>query len=154
LARSTRSDNTEDERGSGGGRRIAVGGGLAESFSWLLIYCSGGDPQALVDPQQQHSQVSQSRHLDPNAPRDEASKFVAVVLADTEERGTRCFGKWEANMKSRSWSSSVGPRLRSGKLIAPPDFRFLLSTFYFLLCFQCLSEFSSPAALSIRNTTS
>jgi hypothetical protein len=79
------SDNVEDERGSGGGRRIAVGGGIGGVILVVAYLLLGGDPQALVDPQQQQSQVSQSRQLDPNAPRDEASKFVAVVLADTED---------------------------------------------------------------------
>jgi len=79
------SENIEDERSSGGGRRIAVGGGIGGVILVVAYLLLGGDPQALVDSQQQQSQVSQSRQLDPNAPRDEASKFVAVVLADTED---------------------------------------------------------------------
>ena len=77
------SDNVEDERRSGGGR-IAVGGGIGGVILVVAYLLLGGDPQALVDSQQQ-SQLSQSRQVDPNAPRDEASKFVAVVLADTED---------------------------------------------------------------------
>jgi predicted metalloprotease len=79
------SENIEDERSSGGGRRIAVGSGLGGVILVVAYLLLGGDPQALVDSQQQQSQVSQSRALNPNAPRDDASKFVAVVLADTED---------------------------------------------------------------------
>jgi predicted metalloprotease len=79
------SENIEDERGSGGGRKIAVGGGLGGVILVVAYLLLGGDPQALVDSQQQQSQVSERRQLDPNAPRDEASKFIAVVLADTED---------------------------------------------------------------------
>lgn len=77
------SDNVEDERRSGGGR-IAVGGGIGGVILVVAYLLLGGDPQALVESQQQ-AQVSQPRQVDPNAPRDEASKFVAVVLADTED---------------------------------------------------------------------
>jgi predicted metalloprotease len=79
------SENIEDERGSGGGRRIAVGGGLGGVILVVAYLLLGGDPQALVDSQQQQSQVPQSRQLNSNAPHDDASKFVAVVLADTED---------------------------------------------------------------------
>lgn len=77
------SDNVEDERRSGRGR-IAVGGGIGGVILVVAYLLLGGDPQALVESQQQ-AQVSQPRQVDPNAPRDEASKFVAVVLADTED---------------------------------------------------------------------
>jgi predicted metalloprotease len=79
------SENIEDERSSGGGRRIAVGGGLGGVILVVAYLLLGGDPQALLDSQQQQSNVSQPRSVDPHAPRDEASKFVAVVLADTED---------------------------------------------------------------------
>ncbi|MEY2501991.1 MAG: uncharacterized protein QOI07_2325 [Verrucomicrobiota bacterium] len=79
------SENIEDERSSGGGRKIAVGGGLGGVILVVAYLLLGGDPQALVDSQQQQSHVSERRQLDPNAPRDEGSKFIAVVLADTED---------------------------------------------------------------------
>ena len=78
------SENVEDVRGSGGGRRIAVGGGIGAVVLIILYLLLGGDPQALFDSQQQ-VQLSQPRQLDSQGPRDEASKFVAVVLADTED---------------------------------------------------------------------
>jgi predicted metalloprotease len=50
----------------------------------------GGDPQALFQSQQQ-AQLPQSAQFDNQAPRDEASKFVAVVLADTEDAWNEIF---------------------------------------------------------------
>ena len=77
------SENVEDERRSGGGR-IAIGGGIGGVILVVAYLLLGGDPQALVDSQQR-SDSPQSAQVDSNAPRDEASKFVAVVLADTED---------------------------------------------------------------------
>ena len=77
------SDNVEDARGSGGGR-IAVGGGIGGVILVVAYLLLGGDPAALVDSQPQ-AQLSQPGQVEGDAPRDEASKFVAVVLADTED---------------------------------------------------------------------
>ena len=74
----------EDERRSGGGR-LAVGGGIGGVILVVAYLLLGGDPQALVDSQQQQPSQLSPRQVDPSAPRDEASKFVAVVLADTED---------------------------------------------------------------------
>jgi predicted metalloprotease len=83
------SENVEDQRSSGGGR-IAIGGGIGGVILVVAYLLLGGDPQALIDSQQQ-SQVTSSRQVDANAPRDEASKFVAVVLADTEDAWREIF---------------------------------------------------------------
>jgi predicted metalloprotease len=85
------SENIEDERGSGGGRRVAVGGGIGGVILVVAYLLLGGDPQALVDSTQQQSQVSANRQVSSNAPRDEATKFVAVVLADTEDAWNTLF---------------------------------------------------------------
>ena len=78
------SDNVEDTRGSGGGGRIVLGGGIGTIILVVLYLLLGGNPQALFDSQQQ-AQLSQTAQFDNQGPRDEASKFVAVVLADTED---------------------------------------------------------------------
>ena len=61
-----------------------MGGGIGTVVLVVLYLLLGGDPQALFDAQQQ-AQVSQPAQLNTQAPRDDASKFVAVVLADTED---------------------------------------------------------------------
>jgi uncharacterized protein len=78
------SENVEDVRGSGG-RRLAVGGGVGTVILVVVYLLLGGDPMALLDSQQEQAQLSQPRQVDNQGPRDEASKFVAVVLADTED---------------------------------------------------------------------
>lgn len=78
------SENVEDARGSGGGGgRIVLGGGIGTVILVVLYLLLGGDPQALFNSQQ--AQVPQTAQYDSQAPRDDASKFVSVVLADTED---------------------------------------------------------------------
>src|SRR5215217_894107 len=76
------SENVEDARGSGGGR-LVMGGGIGTVILVVLYLLLGGDPQALFNSQQ--AQLPQTAQYDSQAPGDEASKFVAVVLADTED---------------------------------------------------------------------
>ena len=79
------SENLEDERGSGGGGgRLVMGGGIGTVILVVVYLLLGGNPQALFESQQQ-AQVSQPGQIDSQGPRDQASKFVAVVLADTED---------------------------------------------------------------------
>jgi uncharacterized protein len=82
------SENVEDARGSGGGR-LVLGGGIGTVVLVVLYLLLGGDPQALFNSQQ--AQLPQSAQIDTQAPRDEASKFVAVVLADTEDGWNEVF---------------------------------------------------------------
>ena len=83
------SDNVEDARGSGGGGRIMVGGGIGTVVLVVLYLVLGGDLQTLFNSQQ--AQLPQTAQYDNQAPRDEASKFVAVVLADTEDAWNEVF---------------------------------------------------------------
>ena len=83
------SDNVEDARGSGGGGRLVLGGGIGTVIVVVLYLLLGGDPQALFNSQQ--AQLPQTAQYDSQAPRDEASKFVAVVLADTEDAWNEIF---------------------------------------------------------------
>src|SRR6266567_1583445 len=78
------SENVEDERGSGGGGRLVMGGGICTVILVVVYLLLGGNPQALFQSGQQ-AQLSQPAQIDSQGPRDGASKFVAVVLADTED---------------------------------------------------------------------
>src|SRR4051812_12614169 len=82
------SENVDDARGSGGGR-LVMGGGIGTVILVVLYLVLGGDPQALINSQQ--AQLPQSAQVDTQAPRDDASKFVAVVLADTEDAWNEVF---------------------------------------------------------------
>jgi predicted metalloprotease len=83
------SENVEDARGSGGGGRIMLGGGIGTVVLVVLYLLLGGDPQALFNSQQ--AQLPESAQYDSQSPRDEASKFVRVVLADTEDAWNEVF---------------------------------------------------------------
>jgi hypothetical protein len=89
------SENVEDERQGGGGGRIAIGGGIGGVILVVVYLLLGGDPQALLNMAQE-SQPSATSQVDtaaPNAPKDEMSQFVAVVLADTEDAWHDIFQK-------------------------------------------------------------
>jgi predicted metalloprotease len=88
------SENVEDARGSGGGR-LVMGGGIGTVILVVLYLVLGGDPQALFNSQQ--AQLPQSAQIDTQAPRDDASKFVAVVLADTEDAWNAVFRQMGRN---------------------------------------------------------
>ena len=77
------SDNVEDAR-RGGGRGIAVGGGIGSIIFVVAYLLLGGDPQALIENAQQ-GQSAPAQTQSGEAPRDELSQFVGVVLADTED---------------------------------------------------------------------
>ena len=67
-----------------------MGGGIGGVILLVVYLLLGGDPMALLDSQQQ-PQLSQPGQIEREAPRDEASKFVAVVLADTEDAWNEIF---------------------------------------------------------------
>jgi len=60
------SDNVEDARGSGGGGRIVLGGGIGTVILVVLYLLRGGNPQALFNSQQ--AQLPQSAQFDNHAP--------------------------------------------------------------------------------------
>src|SRR3954470_19267368 len=79
------SENVEDDRGGGGGgRRLVLGGGVGSVVIAVIYLLLGGDPRALMQSSPQAGGPAQVQR-DPNAPKDDQSRFVAVVLADTED---------------------------------------------------------------------
>jgi predicted metalloprotease len=87
------SDNIEDRRGMSGGR-VAIGGGLGSIVILVLALLLGADPRKLLEQLPQESPGSgtqSSRSLDPQ--EEELKKFVAVVLAETEDVWTEVFRK-------------------------------------------------------------
>jgi predicted metalloprotease len=81
------SDNVEDRRGfSGGGGRIAVGGGLGTLIVIIIAVLFGADPRQLLQqlPNEAPAPTSQSPGRT-NPQEDELKKFVSVVLGKTED---------------------------------------------------------------------
>jgi len=86
------SENIEDQRGSGGGgRRIAIGGGLGGIVVLVLALLFGADPRQILEqlPQQGSGAPQTSRQS--SAEEEELKQFVAVVLAQTEDVWTEEF---------------------------------------------------------------
>jgi predicted metalloprotease len=85
------SENIEDQRGSGGGRRIAIGGGLGGIAVLVLALLFGADPRQILEqlPQQESGGPQTSRPA--SAEEEELRQFVAVVLAQTEDAWTEEF---------------------------------------------------------------
>lgn len=89
------SDNVEDQRGSGGGRGLAVGGGIVGLIAAAIYFFTGIDPsQVLNQVSSNQPQQTEQQKRDPNAPEDNGKKFVRVVLKDTED----IWGKLFADM--------------------------------------------------------
>ncbi len=85
------SDNIDDRRGiSGGG--LAVGGGLGSIIILVLALLLGADPRKLLEQLPQESPGSRTQSSRPlNPQEEELKKFVAVVLAETEDVWTQVF---------------------------------------------------------------
>jgi predicted metalloprotease len=79
------SDNIEDQRGSGGGRRIAIGGGLGGIVVLVLALLFGADPRQLLEQLPQGGAGPQTASRPASAEEEELRQFVAAVLAQTED---------------------------------------------------------------------
>lgn len=93
-----RSDNVEDERGSGGSApRVIVGGGVGTIVLALVAMALGIDPSVVLDSSSVSNNPpnSSSRQAPDGAPpaQDQLSQFVSVVLADTEDTWHKQFQK-------------------------------------------------------------
>jgi predicted metalloprotease len=111
------SSNVEDRRRMGG-KPLALGGGLGTIAIILLVVILGGDPQPLLeqigDPSQgQYQQQSPGA----TAAQDELSKFVATVLADTEDVWNELFRRNGQNYREPNLVIFTG-RVQSGCGIA------------------------------------
>jgi predicted metalloprotease len=85
------SENIEDQRGSGGRRGLAIGGGLGGIVVLVLALLFGADPRQILEqlPQQGSGVPQTSRPA--SAEEEELKQFVAVVLAQTEDTWTEEF---------------------------------------------------------------
>lgn len=79
-----RRESSNTEQGSGGGRGLALGGGVVGIIAAAIYFFTGIDPSALLGgmQQQQGEQTNTQPGIDPN---NQQQKFVSVVLADTED---------------------------------------------------------------------
>src|SRR6185436_15065074 len=87
------SDNVEDQRGSGGGRRLAIGGigGLGGIAILVLALLFGADPRQLLEQLPQSGGAGPQTSQPASAEEEELKQFVRVVLAQTEDAWTEEF---------------------------------------------------------------
>jgi len=86
------SDNVEDRRGFSAGRLVA-GGGIGSVVVLLIALLFGVDPSALLNQGQPDTDTSTTGRRETNPAEDNQKKFVAVVLADTEDVWNDLFRK-------------------------------------------------------------
>jgi predicted metalloprotease len=89
------SDNIEDRRGMGTGRKVAIGGGIGTVLIALVVLLLGGDPTSVFNNTTE-TPTTESGTVT-STPEEEAMKtFVSKVLAGTEDVWTKIFQ--ESNM--------------------------------------------------------
>lgn len=86
------SENIEDRRSTGMGRRGFVGGGVGVAVMAVVALLLGVDPRIVLNTVGQLSSVSQQSAPVASSPQDEKmKKFMSVVLADTEDTWGQIF---------------------------------------------------------------
>lgn len=87
-----RSDNVEDQRGSGV-RTGAIGGGLGILLIVVLGLLTGADPLSMLSAIAEQSSAGGTGPVVLTAEENQSADFVAVVLADTEDTWQSVFAK-------------------------------------------------------------
>ena len=85
------SENVEDRRGGGGGRGLAIGGGIGSVVIAVIVFLLGGDPSQILNQggDAVESQTMPGAQANGPQPDDEAAKFTRVVLGSTEDVWTK-----------------------------------------------------------------
>jgi predicted metalloprotease len=86
------SGNVEDRRGFSAGRLVA-GGGIGSVVVLLIALLFGMDPSAILNQGQPDTDTGTTARRETNPTEDSQKKFVAVVLADTEDVWNDLFRK-------------------------------------------------------------
>src|SRR5438552_3230636 len=89
------STNVEDRRGFGG-KGAAVGGGIGAIIIAAIVYLMGGDPGAVLN---NNPSASAEVPAAQQAADDSTSKFVKVVLADSEDIWGKLFNDMSKTYK-------------------------------------------------------
>lgn len=87
------SDNIEDRRRSGGGRKTAIGGGLTGIIVLFLIWILGGNPMEYLNLVTSDGPMVEQSAYTATAEEDSLAQFVSVILASTEIVWTDIFNQ-------------------------------------------------------------
>jgi neutral zinc metallopeptidase len=88
------SNNVEDRRGSGSGKKLIAGGGILGIVILLLQYFGGETGQMIAPVLEQFNQTEQTQTTNTQeltAEQKKIGEFVATVLADTEDVWEKIF---------------------------------------------------------------
>lgn len=84
------SENVEDRRGSSGGKRVLVGGGIGTIAIAIIALLLGQNPTTVLNNINGGNTTSTSQSA--NTPQDEEGRhFVSVILGETEDVWSRIF---------------------------------------------------------------
>jgi len=130
------SSNVEDRRGST--TRTVVGGGIGTIVIVAIYLLLGGDPSQVLDNAQMGT-VEGTSTYQPTAEETELAKFVAVVLAETEDVWTEVFrkqGSEYTNPKLVLYSGSVESACgysgaATGPFYCPGDYKVYIDLSFF-----------------------
>jgi hypothetical protein len=130
------SSNVEDRRGST--TRTVVGGGIGTIVIVAIYLLLGGDPSQVLDNAQMGT-VEGTSTYQPTAEETELAKFVAVVLAETEDVWTEIFrkqGSEYTNPKLVLYSGSVESACgysgaATGPFYCPGDYKVYIDLSFF-----------------------
>ena len=92
LSGGRESDNIEDARGSGGGRRVLVGGGLGTLAIAVIALLLGKNPSTVLNSINGNSDQTTQQQA-PTGQDDADRHFVSVILAETEDTWTPIFNQ-------------------------------------------------------------
>ena len=90
------SNNVEDRRGSGSGKKLIAGGGILGIVILLLQYFGGETGQMIAPVLEQFNQTEQTQTTNMQeltAEQKKIGEFVATVLADTEDVWEKIFSQ-------------------------------------------------------------
>ncbi|MEO7213048.1 neutral zinc metallopeptidase [Mucilaginibacter sp.] len=130
-----RRESDNFEKGSSGGRGMAVGGGVLGLIAAAIYFFTGVDPSQILN----QGQNAQQANTESTAPDSKQEKFARVVLADTEDVWTKLFndmGKTYQPTVMHSFTEGVNTACgqassQSGPFYCPGDQKVYLDVSFF-----------------------
>ncbi|MBD1363722.1 neutral zinc metallopeptidase [Mucilaginibacter sp. ZT4R22] len=130
-----RRESDNFEKGSSGGRGMAVGGGVLGLIAAAIYFFTGVDPSQILN----QGQNAQQSNTESTAPDSKQEKFARVVLADTEDVWTKLFndmGKTYQPTVMHSFTEGVNTACgqassQSGPFYCPGDQKVYLDVSFF-----------------------
>lgn len=149
------SNNVEDQRGLGGGSKLAIGGGLGAVIVLVIGLLTGKDFSSLLSDVQQ-TQTTQTSERGPGqaGPDDSTATFVRVVLASTEDVWNKIYSDNGQEYKMpilRMFSGSTqsacgGASAAMGPFYCPADYRVYIDLSF---CNELKDRFRAPGNFAV-----